>query len=84
MGVMLIAIGLAHVALGIGLIVTFSFSLAAVLIAIGILLVHFKSSLDWLGKPGSSWQRLSPLASAVIVTLLGAGGAIKGLMTYMG
>ena len=61
----------------------FSFGLAAVLIAIGILLVHFRGVLDRLGKPGSSWQRWLPLVSALIVTVLGVGIALKGLMSYV-
>jgi nickel/cobalt transporter (NicO) family protein len=83
LGVMLIAIGLERIALGLGLIVAFSLGLAAVLIAIGILLVRFRGGLDRLGKPGSHWQRLLPLVSAAIVTVLGVGIALKGLMSYV-
>jgi ABC-type nickel/cobalt efflux system permease component RcnA len=83
LGVMLIAIGLSRIGLGLVLIVSFSVGLAAVLIAIGILLVRCKSRwLDRLGKPGSSWQRQLPLVSAVIVTLLGVGIVLKGLLAY--
>lgn len=83
LGVMLIAIGLGRIGLGLALIVAFSLGLAAVLIAIGILLVRCKSRwLDRLGKPGSSWQRQLPLVSAVIVTLLGVGIVLKGLLAY--
>ena len=83
LGVMLIAIGLGRIGLGLVLIVAFSLGLAAVLITIGILLVRCKSRLDRLGKPGSAWQRLLPLVSAVIVTVLGVGIALKGLMSYV-
>jgi len=83
LGVMLVAIGLDRIALGLGLIVAFSLGLAAVLIAIGILLVRFRGGLDRLGKPGSHWQRLLPLVSAVIVTVLGVGIALKGLISYI-
>ena len=83
LGVMLVAIGLDRIALGLGLIVAFSLGLAAVLIVIGILLVRFRGGLDRLGKPGSHWQRLLPLVSAVIVTVLGVGIALKGLMSYV-
>jgi ABC-type nickel/cobalt efflux system permease component RcnA len=83
LGVMLIAIGLGRIGLGLALIVAFSLGLAAVLIAIGILLVRCKSRwLDRLGKPGSSWQRLLPLFSAAVVTLLGVGIVLKGLLAY--
>jgi nickel/cobalt transporter (NicO) family protein len=83
LGVMLIAIGLGRIGLGLALIAAFSFGLAAVVIAIGILLVRCKSRLDRLGKPGSHWQRLLPLVSAVIVTVLGVGIALKGLISYV-
>ncbi len=84
LGVMLIAIGLGRIGLGLSLIVAFSFGLAAVLIAIGILLVRCKSRwLNRLGKPGSVWQRLLPLVSAAVVTLLGVGIVLKGLTAYI-
>jgi nickel/cobalt transporter (NicO) family protein len=82
LGVMLIAVGVGRIGLGLALIVAFSFGLAAVLIAIGVLLVRSKSRLDRLGKPGSRWQRLLPLVSAVIVTLLGVGIVVNGLLAY--
>jgi hypothetical protein len=53
-----------------------------VLIAIGILLVRCKSRLDRLGKPGSLWQWLLPLVSAAVVTLLGVGLVVNGLVAY--
>jgi ABC-type nickel/cobalt efflux system permease component RcnA len=81
---MLIAVGLGRIGLGLALIVAFSVGLAAVLIAIGVLLVRCKSRwLDRLGKPGSAWQRLLPLVSTAVVTLLGVGIVLKGLMTYI-
>jgi nickel/cobalt exporter len=83
LGVMLVAIGLDRIALGLGLIVAFSLGLAAVLIAIGILLVRFRGKLDRLGKPESTWRRWLPLVSAVIVTMLGVGIVLKGLMSYV-
>jgi nickel/cobalt transporter (NicO) family protein len=78
-----VAIGLNRIPLGLGLIVAFSFGLAAVLIMLGILLVCFRSRMGRLGKSGSSWQRLLPLVSAVIVTLLGTGIVLKGVMAYV-
>ena len=83
LGVMLIAIGLDRIALGLGLIAAFSMGLAAVLTAIGILLVRFRGRLDRLGKPGSTWRQGLPLVSAVIVTMLGAGTVLKGLLSYV-
>ncbi|MBE7471142.1 MAG: hypothetical protein HS114_18545 [Anaerolineales bacterium] len=84
LGVMLIAIGLNRILLGLGLIVAFSFGLAAVLIVIGILLVRSKSLLDRLGGMGGRWQKWLPLASAIIVTVLGLGIVAKGVLAYLG
>lgn len=84
LGVMLIAIGLGRIGLGLALIVAFSLGLAAVLIAIGILVVRCQSRwVDRLDKPGSSWQRLLPLLSAAVVTLLGVVIVLKGLTAYL-
>ena len=58
------------------------FVVVAVLIAIGVLLVRSKSRLDQLGNQGSCWPRLLPLVSAVIVTLLGVGIVVNGLLEY--
>lgn len=83
LGVMVVAIGLNRILLGLGLIVAFSFGLAAVLIVIGILLVRSKALLDRLGGVGGRWQKWLPLASAVIVTVLGLGIVAKGILAYV-
>lgn len=85
LGIMLIAIGLNRVLLGLGLIVTFSFGLAAVLIIIGIMLVRSKVLLDRLSNVRglAHWQTLLPLVSAVIVTVLGLGIIAKSLIPYL-
>ena len=72
LGIMVIAIGLNRILLGLGLIVSFSFGLAAVLIVIGILLVRSRSLLERFGGLGSRWSSALPLGSAVIVTVLGS------------
>lgn len=84
LGIMLIAIGLNRILLGLGLIVAFSFGLAAVLIVVGILLVRSKALLDRLGGLGGYWQKWLPLISAVIVTVLGLGIVAKGMLAYLG
>lgn len=84
LGVMLLAIGLNRVLLGLGLIVAFSFGLAAVLIVIGILLVRSKALLDRLSGLGGRWQKWLPLTSAVVVTILGLGIVVKGILAYVG
>jgi nickel/cobalt transporter (NicO) family protein len=85
LGIMLIAIGLNRIFLGLGLIVAFSFGLAAVLMIIGILLVRSKALLERLShvRGLARWETLLPLASAVIVTLLGLGIVVKGLLSYL-
>ena len=82
LGVMLIAVGLNRISFGLGLVVAFSLGLAAILITIGILLVRSRSWLEGMSRYGGRWQTLLPLASAVIVTLLGAAIVAKGLLPY--
>ena len=84
LGIMVIAIGLNRILLGLGLIVSFSFGLAAVLIVIGILLVRSRSLVERFGGIGSRWSSALPLCSAVIVTVLGIGITLSGLATYLG
>ena len=79
---MLVAIGLGRIGLGFAPIVAFSLGPAAVLVAIGILLVRCKFRLDRLGKPASPWQRPLPLVSAAVVTLLDVGIVVNGLVAY--
>jgi len=56
LGIMVIAIGLNRILLGLGLILSFSFGLAAVLIVIGILLVRSRALLERFGSIGSRAQ----------------------------
>jgi ABC-type nickel/cobalt efflux system permease component RcnA len=85
LGIMIIAIGLHRIALGLGLIVSFSLGLAAVLIGIGILLVRSRMLMERFGVLGSRMTgAVIPLASAVIVTILGLGIAFGGLSNYLG
>ncbi|MEZ4731310.1 MAG: hypothetical protein R3E79_29680 [Caldilineaceae bacterium] len=84
LGIMVIAIGLNRILLGLGLIVSFSFGLAAVLIAIGILLVRSRALLERVGGFGGRWSNALPLASAVIVTVLGIGITFGAVATYWG
>jgi nickel/cobalt exporter len=79
LGIMVIAIGLNRILLGLGLIVSFSFGLAAVLIVIGILLVRSRSLVERFGGISSRWSSALPLCSAVIVTVLGVGITLSGL-----
>jgi ABC-type nickel/cobalt efflux system permease component RcnA len=84
LGIMVIAIGLNRILLGLGLIVSFSFGLAAMLIVIGILLVRSRSLVERFGGISSRWSSALPLCSAVIVTVLGVGITLSGLASYLG
>jgi len=84
LGIMIIAIGLNRILLGLGLIVSFSFGLAAVLIAIGILLVRSRTLLERVGGFNGRWSNALPLASAIIVTVLGIGITFGAIATYWG
>ena len=72
LAILLLAAGLRRIGLGVGLIVSFSVGLAAVLIALGVLLVRADGRLNRWRRAGSAWQRWVPLGSAVIVMTLGA------------
>ena len=79
-GILLVAIGLNRIALGVGLIVAFSLGLAAVL---GLLIVRSSGLVDHLGNLGQRTQRLLPLGSAIIVTVLGMVISAKGVLAYL-
>ena len=80
LGIMVIAVGLNRILLGLGLIVSFSLGLAAVLIGLGVLLVRSRSLVERLGALPGRWSSTLPLVSAVIVTILGAGIVVRGLV----
>jgi ABC-type nickel/cobalt efflux system permease component RcnA len=84
LGIMVIAIGLNRILLGMGLIVSFSFGLAAVLIIIGVLLVRSRALVERLGGIGTRWSSALPIISAMIVTALGIGITLSGLAKYLG
>jgi ABC-type nickel/cobalt efflux system permease component RcnA len=83
LGIMIIAIGLNRILLGLGLIVSFSVGLAAVLMVIGILLVRSRALVERFGSLGSRWSSGLQLGSAVIVMALGIGITLNGLATYL-
>ena len=84
LGALIVAIGLNHIPLGLGLIVAFSLGLAAVLIVLGILLVRARALVERFGGVGGRWSTILPLASAALVTILGLGITLSGLATYLG
>lgn len=81
--IMIIAVGLNRIPVGLGLIVSFSLGLAAVLITLGVLLLRSRSLVDRFGgRCGRLTSGLS-LGSAVIVTVLGVDITLSGLTTYL-
>jgi ABC-type nickel/cobalt efflux system permease component RcnA len=79
-GILLVAIGLDQVALGLGLIAAFSVGLAGVLCLLGLLLVRARGLVDHVGALGHRGQRFLPLGSALLVTLLGVGILVNGVL----
>lgn len=78
LGVMILAVGLGHIAVGMLLILSFSTGLAAVLIGIGVLLVRAKTLTGRFQTTATArWTRLLPLVSAIVVVTLGAGLIIR-------
>jgi ABC-type nickel/cobalt efflux system permease component RcnA len=75
--VLLGAVSLGRVGFGLILIVAFSIGLAAVLIAVGILMVYARRVMSrWEGE-GPLITRWLPLTSAALITVLGVGIAVQ-------
>jgi ABC-type nickel/cobalt efflux system permease component RcnA len=79
--VLLAAISLHRVAFGLLLIVAFSVGLAAVLIAIGLLIVYARQLVARFRGDGIFVTRWLPLTSAAVVTLLGLAIALQAVRT---
>jgi ABC-type nickel/cobalt efflux system permease component RcnA len=77
--VLLIAISLNRVLLGLVIILAFSLGLALVLITIGILMVKAKPVVDRITGGGKAVRLYLPMASAILVTILGAVILVKSL-----
>jgi len=75
---MLGAIALGRIAFGLALIVAFSIGLAAVLTAIGIVLVYARGLVDRLPLDGR-FARYAPVASAVVISLAGLAVVVEAL-----
>jgi ABC-type nickel/cobalt efflux system permease component RcnA len=78
--VLLIAIALNRITLGLVILISFSVGLASVLVVIGILLVMAKPLMTRFTGEGKFVNRYLPVASAAVITLLGCGIAVKGLI----
>jgi len=81
--VLLTALSMHRVGFGLVLIVAFSVGLAAVLVAIGILMVY-AGRLMTRFRDDSPWiSRWLPLTSSAVMTVLGLGIAIQAVMPWM-
>jgi nickel/cobalt exporter len=79
LAVLLAAISLGGFGRGVSLVVIFSIGMAAVLVAIGIMMVHAaKFAGRYLAE--SKWTRIVPIVSAIIITLIGVGLTVKAVM----
>ena len=78
--VLLSAVALHRTAFGLYLIVAFSIGLAAVLIAMGFAAVYAGRTMSRLPFEAPLIQRWLPMASALMISALGCGIAVRGLM----
>src|SRR5207344_1212889 len=79
--VLLSALSLRRVGFGLLLIVAFSVGLAAVLVAIGILMVYARRLMTRFREDGPWIHRWLPLTSSAVMTLLGLGIAAQAVAT---
>jgi ABC-type nickel/cobalt efflux system permease component RcnA len=79
--VLLSAVALHRVAFGLFLIVAFSIGLAAVLIAIGLLMVYARRFMSRMSGEGPLITRWLPIASALFIAILGCGITLRALAT---
>lgn len=77
--ILLLAVALHRIAFGLLLLVAFSVGLAAILIAIGILIVKARPLVDRFSGDGRWIQRL-PIASAVVIIVVGCAITLRTLM----
>jgi nickel/cobalt transporter (NicO) family protein len=78
--VLLSAISLNRVGLGLLLIVAFSFGLALVLMAIGLMMVYARGFLERFSGGGRVWQTL-PILSSLLVAVVGVVIAVQSLIS---
>ncbi|HEY6365087.1 MAG TPA: hypothetical protein VI585_09905, partial [Candidatus Binatia bacterium] len=77
--VLLSAVSMQRIGFGLLLIVAFSIGLAAVLIAIGLLMVYARDFMSRFQTDGRVFHRWLPLASSTIITLFGFGLMIQSV-----
>lgn len=81
--VLLTALSMHRVGFGLVLIVAFSLGLAAVLVAIGILMVYAGRLMTRFREDGPWIQRWLPLTSSAVMTLLGLGIAAQAVLPWI-
>lgn len=81
--VLLSALSMHRVGFGLVLIVAFSVGLAAVLVIIGVLMVHAGRLMTRFREDGPWIRRWLPLTSSAVMTLLGVGIAIQAVTPWM-
>ena len=77
--ILLLAVALHRIAFGLLLLLAFSFGLAAVLIAIGVLMVKARPLVDRFSGD-SKWIQRLPIVSSVVIIVVGLGITVKTLM----
>ena len=77
--ILLLAVALHRIAFGLLLLVAFSVGLAAILIAIGVLIVKARPLVERFSGDGRWIQRL-PIASAVVIIVVGCAITLGTLM----
>ncbi|HEU5197938.1 MAG TPA: high-affinity nickel-transporter [Methylomirabilota bacterium] len=81
--VLLTALSMHRVGFGLVLIVAFSVGLAAVLVAIGVLMVYAGRLMTRFKEDGPLIRRWLPLTSSAVMTLLGFGIAIQAVVPWI-
>ncbi|MGK5680111.1 nickel/cobalt transporter [Actinoplanes sp. URMC 104] len=79
LGVMVVAVGVNRTVFGLGLILSFSLGLAAVLMGVGVMLVRSRALISRFEGAAQRCTKILPAISALVVTALGAGLLVKGL-----
>jgi ABC-type nickel/cobalt efflux system permease component RcnA len=78
--VLLSAVALNRIAFGLLLIVAFSLGLAAVLIAVGLMMIYARRFMNRFRSEGPLITRWLPLSSAAVITFFGLAIAIRSLV----
>jgi ABC-type nickel/cobalt efflux system permease component RcnA len=81
--VLLTALSMHRVGFGLVLIVAFSVGLAAVLVAIGVLMVYAGRLMTGFREDSPWIKRWLPLTSSAVMTLLGLGIAAQAVLPWM-